>query len=84
VGTPLLPTYQRQWTLRWHMLHIPHIFTRHCKAFIWVWVSGALRRGRFAGPQGKTVVLSMCHRILCILRVPEGRVQKPRQNSGII
>lgn len=49
------------------MLHIPHIFTRHCKAFIWVWVFRRMRRGRFAGPQGKTVVLSMCHRILYIM-----------------
>lgn len=50
---------------------IYHIFTRHCKAFIWVWVSGAYEGGRFVGTRGKPVVLPMCHRILCILRVPE-------------
>lgn len=55
-GAAMLPTSQRQRTLRWHMLHIPHIFTRHCKAFIWVWVSGASERGRFVGIRGKTVV----------------------------
>lgn len=44
-GIPTLPTSQRQRMLRWHMLHIPHIFTRHCKAFIWVWVSGACEGG---------------------------------------
>lgn len=74
----MLPTSQRQRTLRWHMLHIPHIFTRHCKAFIWVWVSGASERGRFVGIRGKTVVLSMCHRFLCTLRVPERRVEDGR------
>lgn len=77
-GAAMLPASQRQRTLRWHMLHIPHIFTRHCKAFIWVWVSGASERGRFVGSQGKTVVLSMCHRVLCILRVPERRVKERR------
>lgn len=75
-GTPTLPTSQRQRMLRWHMLHIPHIFTRHCKAFIWVWVSGACEGGRFVGTQGKPAVLSMCHRILCTLRIPETGVQE--------
>lgn len=55
-GTPTLPTSQHQRILRWHMLHIPHIFTRHCKAFIWVWVSGAYEGGRLHPGQASCAV----------------------------
>lgn len=50
LGTPTLPASQRQRILRWHMLHKPHIFTRHCKAFIWVWVSGACEGSALSAP----------------------------------
>lgn len=35
-----------------------------------------VRGGRFVGPQDKTVVLSVCHRFLCILRLPGRRVRE--------
>lgn len=57
------------------MLHIPHIFTRHCKAFIWVWVSGAYEGGRFVGTQDKPVVLSMCHRFCVYYESPRRGLQ---------
>lgn len=47
-----LLTCQREWLLRWHQLHISHIFTRHCKAFIWCGFA-AYAKGSLCRPPGQ-------------------------------